>query len=229
MRKTFIMITAASLLFGAAATATTVHPSTARAADAVYTVTLTQGMSSSSVTTLQNNLMTLGYFTYSTATGYYGTITTASVSAYQKDYGIPVTGNADPATLVSIDHALVKKKLVADTNNYIGTPYVWGGSTPNPGFDCSGFVYFMFNKFGVSTVRTTSDKLYLQGTPVAKDSLRPGDLVFFSIATPGVVSHVGFYIGNNQFISATSSAGIYIQSMSSTYWGPKYIGAKRVY
>lgn len=102
------------------------------------------------------------------------------------------------------------KALAADSYSYIGTPYTWGGVSPATGFDCSGFVYFMFNKFGVNTVRTTSGNLFKQGTAVATTALKPGDLVFFSMSTPGVAGHVGFYTGNNQFISATRSAGIYI-------------------
>ncbi|WP_438447935.1 C40 family peptidase [Gorillibacterium sp. sgz5001074] len=227
MRKPLILFTAASLLLGSAASEV-ILPSPARA-ETVYSVTLKAGTSSTAVTVLQNNLKELGYFTYPTATGYYGSITTASVSAYQSAYGLPATGNADPATLTSIDHALVKKKLAADTYTYLRTPYVWGGATPNPGFDCSGFVYFMFTKFGVSTVRTTSDNLYKTGSFVPRASLQPGDLVFFSIGGTGSVDHVGFYLGNNQFMSATRSAGIYPQSLDSTYWGPKYMGAKRVY
>lgn len=228
MKKTFVILTAASLLLGSTLASQTVLPSAAHA-ETVYTTTLTLGMTSTAVTNLQNSLKTLGYFTYSTATGYYGTITTSAVSAYQKDYGLPATGSADPATLTSIDHALLKKKLVADTYSYIGVPYAWGGSSPATGFDCSGFVYFMFTKFGVSTIRTTSDNLFKQGIYVARASLRPGDLVFFSISGSGTVDHVGFYLGNSQFMSATRSAGIYVQSLDSTYWGPKYMGAKRVY
>ncbi|WP_246358519.1 C40 family peptidase [Paenibacillus phytorum] len=93
----------------------------------------------------------------------------------------------------------------------------------------AGFVYFMFNKHGIPAVRTTSKNLFDSGISVNQPNLQPGDLVFFAIATPGVVDHVGFYLGNGQFLSATRSAGIYPQSMMNSYWGPKYLGAKRVY
>lgn len=227
MKRPFALLTAASILLGSAFAGTTALPSAVHAQTATTSV-LSQGTSSAAVVSLQTDLKVLGYFTYPTATGYYGTITAAAVSAFQKDYGLPATGTADIATITAVNRALVKKELVADSYKYIGVPYVWGGASP-AGFDCSGFVYFMFTKFGVSTVRTTSENLYAQGTSIARTALQPGDLVFFGINTPGVVSHVGFYVGNNQFISATRSAGIFVQSLESSYWGPKYMGAKRVY
>lgn len=228
MKKSFVILTTASLLAVSSLLVQAGLPANARA-ETVYTTSLAQGTSSTAVTTLQTKLQTLGYFTYPTITGYYGSVTTSAVIAYQKDYGLSADGIAGPITLTSIDHAIVKKNLIADSYNYISVPYKWGGSSPTEGFDCSGFVYYMFNKFGISSVRTTSDNLYKQGTSISRASLKPGDLVFFSIAGSGAVDHVGFYVGNNKFISATRSAGIYIQSLDSTYWGPKYMGAKRVY
>lgn len=191
---------------------------------------LSQGMSGAQVSELQTDLQALGYFTYPTVTGYFGTVTNGAVKSYQTSYQLSITGTADVATETSINHAMVKKQLVADTSSYVGTKYAWGGSSPSTGFDCSGFVYYMFSTHGVTTMpRTTSSVMYTMGTEVDKTHLQPGDLVFFSLAMNGVVSHVGIYLGNGQFMSATSSKGIYAQSLSSTYWAPKYVGAKRVY
>lgn len=178
---------------------------------------------------LQTDLKQLGYFTYPTITNYYGTVTRDAVMAFQLDYGLAADGMAGTMTQTAIARAVLKQSLLADSKSYIGVPYLWGGTT-TAGFDCSGFVYFMFNKFGVTMPRYTSASLYTQGTSVSKTMLRPGDLVFFSIAGNGKVDHVGFYLGNGEFISALSSKGIYIQKMeNNSYWTPRYLGARRVY
>lgn len=223
MRTMLTRITLAAAIVAAGTAGTVTLPSTAAAA-----ATLTQGMSSSDVTQLQLNLQTLGYFTYPTATGYYGTITADAVRRFQSAYTLPVTGSADSATQTAVAHAVVKKRLVADSYSYIGSPYLWGGSTPS-GFDCSGFVYFMFNKFGVPAQRSTSSELFKDGFAVSRSSLQPGDLVFFSGNMDGVITHVGFYTGGGRFISATRSAGIFVQSLSTSYWSQRYMGARRVY
>lgn len=203
------------------------HVYASSAAGTASTV-LSQGMSDPGVGTLQSNLKTLGYFTYPKSTAYFGSITAQAVRAFQQAYSLPVTGAADAATQTAISHALVKKQIVQDASHYMRVPYVWGGATPD-GFDCSGFIYFMFNKFGVSLNRTTAAEMAAMGTRVSRSGLQPGDWVFFALNDPGVVSHAGIYIGNGEFISATRSAGVYIQKLDSSYWGPKYTGARRYY
>ncbi|SDC07791.1 Cell wall-associated hydrolase, NlpC family [Paenibacillus sp. UNCCL117] len=232
MKKPFAQFMIATLIVSGASAAapSAVQPAQAAGAQtaASSAAAVSIGMSGSDVSLLQQDLQTLGYFTYKTATGYFGTITAQAVRAFQSAYGLTATGQSDVATRSAIDRALVKRKLLANANSYIGTPYVWGGVTP-AGFDCSGFVYFMFNKYGVAMSRTNSAAMAEMGTPISRSKLQPGDLVFFALNDPGVVSHVGFYIGNGEFISATRSAGIYVQKLDSSYWGPKYTGARRVY
>jgi peptidoglycan endopeptidase LytE len=117
--------------------------------------------------------------------------------------------------------------IIANAKKFIGVPYLWGGSSPNGGFDCSGFVNYIFKMEAKALPRTSNEIFKRSGKSVS--ALLPGDLVFFSKSKSQPINHVGIYIGNNQFISATSSMGIKIdQLFGSSYWGARYVGAKRV-
>lgn len=115
--------------------------------------------------------------------------------------------------------------IIATAKQYIGVPYVWGGSTPS-GFDCSGYIQYVFGKHGISLPRTSAQQ-YTVGTWVSKSDLRPGDLVFYNTSGSGV-SHLGIYIGNGQFIHASTSRGVMISEMSNSYWSARYYGARRI-
>lgn len=115
------------------------------------------------------------------------------------------------------------QEIIDEAKKYIGTPYLWGGNTTS-GFDCSGFVKYVFAKFGVSLPRTTETQ-WTATTPVNAPSI--GDLVFFQTYKPGP-SHVGIYLGNNKFISAASS-GVTISDLTSSYWGTRYLGARKAF
>lgn len=117
------------------------------------------------------------------------------------------------------------KAIMAEAEKYIGVPYVFGGTTPG-GFDCSGFIQYVFRKQGLELPRM-ADEQYALGDYVGWNALQPGDLVFFSTYTDGV-SHSGLYLGDGNFISATSSGGVMIADMTSGYWYDCYIGAKRI-
>lgn len=111
--------------------------------------------------------------------------------------------------------------LITEAKKYIGTPYVWGGSTPT-GFDCSGYLNYVYAKVGVSIPRTVAT-IWSATTPVS--SPKVGDLVFFETYAPGA-SHAGIYLGDNKFIHASSSQGVTISDLNNIYWKPRYLGAK---
>ncbi len=112
--------------------------------------------------------------------------------------------------------------LIAEARKYLGVPYVWGGSTP-AGFDCSGFLNYVYNNLGVSIPRTVAT-IWSATTPVSAP--RKGDIVFFETATGP--SHAGIYMGDNKFIHAGSSTGVTIADMNNSYWKPRYLGARAV-
>ena len=107
-----------------------------------------------------------------------------------------------------------------------GAPYRDGGIDPS-GFDCSGFVRYVYEQHGVPMPRQVRDQFRI-GKTIDRDRLEPGDLVFFSTVAPGA-SHVGIVIGGDQFIHAPSERGVVrVESLSQQYWASRFIGAKRV-
>jgi len=128
------------------------------------------------------------------------------------------------ATSTPADASTQGEAIVATARKYMGTPYVWGGETPD-GWDCSGFTRYVMNENGISIPRTADDQ-YAVGTPVNRSDLQVGDLVFFSTYKPGA-SHVGFYLGNNQFIHASSvKKQVTISSLDDSFYDSHYIGAR---
>jgi peptidoglycan DL-endopeptidase CwlO len=111
--------------------------------------------------------------------------------------------------------------VVGIAMHYLGVPYVWGGSTPR-GFDCSGFVSYVFAQMGVSLPHS-SYAMYGMGTPVSISQLEPGDLVFFTGA-----SHMGIYIGGGQFIHAPHTGDVVKISSLSGYYSSNFAGARRI-
>lgn len=111
--------------------------------------------------------------------------------------------------------------LIVEAKKYIGTPYVWAGTTPS-GFDCSGYLDYVYAKVGVTLPRTVAT-IWNATTPIATPKV--GDIVFFETYTSGP-SHAGIYLGDNKFIHASSSQGVTISDLNNTYWAPRYLGAK---
>ena len=116
-------------------------------------------------------------------------------------------------------------QLLDKARLYLGFPYVWGGASPATGFDCSGFVQYVFKQFAITLPRTTTEQGDVGTLVSSRATLQPGDIVFFN--TSGGVSHDGIYLGNENFINAASKI-VEIDSLDNSYWNARYLFAKRV-
>ncbi len=139
----------------------------------------------------------------------------------------PAQTNGDPAPTPP-PPSTVGEHIVATAMQYLGRPYVWGGTTP-AGFDCSGFVYFVVNQVLGGGFPRSLEAQAVSGVYVDPDHLQPGDLVFFQNTYKWGLSHVGIYLGNGRFIHAESYAtGVTISDLWGAYYGPRYYTARRV-
>jgi cell wall-associated NlpC family hydrolase len=136
----------------------------------------------------------------------------------------PVVEEPEPVAPESGIGAIV----VSEALNYIGIPYVWGGTTPS-GFDCSGFTYYIFNQVAGVGLSRSLEVQASSGYYVSPENLQPGDLVFQQNTYKWGLSHVGIYIGGGQFVNAQSErVGVAIADLWDSYWGPRYYTARRV-
>lgn len=184
------------------------------------------------VVELQTKLNGLG-FSVGNVDGIFGYRTKQGVVNFQKANYLAADGIVGPLTSGALNKYYPQSKPQSKVNNilsmaktYIGVPYQWGGSSPKTGFDCSGFVSYVYGQNGITLPRVSRDQ-YKVGTWVSFENLKPGDLMFFSFKGNGVVDHVGIYMGNGQFINASSSKGVTIYPIGP-YWKSVYVGAKRV-
>ncbi len=120
----------------------------------------------------------------------------------------------------------IGEQIVAFAEQFLGTPYVWAGSSPS-GFDCSGFVSYVFKNFGY-TVNRTAASMYSNGVAVDKSELQIGDAVFFASSSESI-GHVGIYIGDGEFIHSSSGCGyVTISGLEESYYSRMYVGARRI-
>jgi len=113
----------------------------------------------------------------------------------------------------------------------VGTPYRYGGASTKTGFDCSGFVGYLFHEeAGIELPRSTREMIKLDAPLVARKDLEPGDIMFFNKRGRGLVSHTGIYIGDNEFIHSANrrTGGVRVDSLDNSYWRASFIEAKRV-
>lgn len=119
-------------------------------------------------------------------------------------------------------------RLASYARSLIGTPYQYGGNSPERGFDCSGFVDHVFLHEAHLRLPRNAREISSRGAAVSKNSLREGDLVFFNTLR-SAFSHVGIYLGDGKFIHAPSSGGsVRIENMHDDYWRRSYNGARRI-
>ncbi|WP_199614429.1 MULTISPECIES: C40 family peptidase [Acidaminococcus] len=205
------------------------------------------GTSGPDVAEIQNELSDLGYYN-GIPDGVYGADTAAAVKKYQASMGLEADGVVGDYTYSKLmgkrmpsrrsDYGVSRgygygygantgmvRSLISTAYDYVGVPYVFGGTTPW-GFDCSGYTQYVFRQIGVDIPRT-ADAQYYSYPKVSASNLQPGDLVFFETYEPGP-SHCGIYIGNGQMLQAGSSTGVTVSNVFSGYFGARYIGACRV-
>ncbi|KIL74574.1 C40 family peptidase [Bacillus badius] len=195
--------------------------------------TLKSGMKHQDVKELQQALKSKGYY-HSSLDTTFGPLTKTAVIKLQKAHGLKADGIAgkntfrvlgksgSPAASKPASSASSKTNAASYAQKFMRVPYKWGGTTPS-GFDCSGFLGYVYrNSANISLPRTVSG-IYSKGKRTS--SPKVGDLVFFETYKKGA-SHAGIYLGGNQFIHSSSSAGVTISSLKSTYWSKRYLGAK---
>ncbi len=213
---------------------------------------LQNGDTGQAVKDLQRLLQNKGYYNYA-VDGAFGPITEAAVRNYQIQNSLGVDGIAGERTITHLKYSPSKpmpsrssnsnqtqqteraqpqtsevnqsfnEEVISFAKTLIGVRYLWGGATPN-GFDCSGFLMYVYKQNGKNIPRTVA-QMWNYGESV--QTLQRGDFVFFETYKAGP-SHNGIYLGDGKFIHASSSRGVTISEMSNSYWSKRYLGAKRM-
>lgn len=146
----------------------------------------------------------------------------ASLSSLTKE---ETSQSFSSASNTSSSGSSIGQQIATYAQSFVGYPYVYGGSSPS-GFDCSGFMQYLFAHFGYSINRTATDQL-ANGYKVSRENMKPGDIIYFGYGNEA--SHVGMYIGNDQFVHAENpSTGVVITNLSTTYYSSRFLCAHRI-
>ena len=163
---------------------------------------------------------------------------TAQTAAKRADYSSSVLDDeiaTEDELAQFADNKPYQLPVLADSilergKSLIGTRYRFGGTSTTSGFDCSGFIGYLFREeAGMSLPRSSREMINIDAPLVKRNDLKPGDLLFFSTAGRGRVSHAGIYLGDDQFIHSSSrrSGGVRVDSLDDAYWARTFIEAKR--
>ena len=148
------------------------------------------------------------------------------VAEEKEEKNVSVSPKTKSPTKAEENLSVNSQKMMNVINKHIGTPYKYGGKDEK-GFDCSGFVSFVYRQSENINISSYSVDQYKLGKSVSQNNLKFGDLVFFN-TTGRIPSHVGIYIGDNLFAHASSTNGVSITSLKSTYYVKRYVGARRI-
>ena len=159
--------------------------------------------------------------------GWYKVRYSGNTGYVRSDY-MDINGSSASISSSSSTSSTAGQQIVNCALQYVGYRYVYGCESPSVGFDCSGLVQYVYGHNGYTLTRTASQQFKYNGTTVSKSDLEPGDLVFFS-SNGSSVTHVGIYIGNGQFVHAsTSKTGVIVSNLYSAYYMRVYFGARRI-
>ena len=157
--------------------------------------------------------------------------------AHQKAESLKSSGVIDEFYIVNPDeyavakqqkygNTYIREELIRTAESFVGVPYLWGGTSPSTGFDCSGLSMTVYQLNGLNLPRSCEEQ-YETGSPVGRNDLLKGDLVFFSTSGKAKVAHVGIYVGDGRFIHAAGRGkNIRVDHLSSSYYRKRYVGGR---